>query len=880
MSWWTRLRHRGRLEANLDKELRFHLDQQRADLIARGCDPGDAQRRAILAFGGPEQIKEDCRDVRGTRWLEDLWHDVRFALRALRQRPGFAAVALLTLALGSGATTVMFTLINSVLLKPLPYPEPHRLVRLQEQTEKSTQFGNLWAFAYLNFVDCQRGARSLAMSAWRFVGGIVTVGSDADFFSGREISANLFTVLGVELAQGRSFLAQEDQPGAEPVAIISHRLWQRFGGSERIIGTRLVFDGRPYTVVGVTPAGFRFFNDSDLFLPIGQNTQRVMQNRQAHPGIQVVARLQPGSSLAEARSELALIGRQLAVQYPDSNEGRTFIADPLRPNVQNVQSTLWLLLGAVTLVLLIACANVASLLLARAVSRQRELAMRAALGAGRGRLVRQCLTESAVLALCGGGLGVLVAIMGFRPFVAIWPGQLPRASEIQIDWRVLLFALGVSLISGLLFGLAPALRVPIRDLEQILRAGSRSVGGDSRRLHGSFVIAEIALAAILLVSAGMLGHTLLRLSSLDPGVNSRNVLITRMALSPGTLANTGQIRGAWQNVLDRARQVPGVHSIAMVDTVPMRAGNNQLGFWHNPALPPRDQLPIALATSVTPDFLKVMGIPLRDGRFFTDQDRQGSEPVIVIDEVLAQQAFNRRNAAGERLWIPDMGPDPLTIVGVVGHVRHWGLATDDQAQVRAQFYYPFGQLPDHLLRRWSELMSVAIRTNMDPLNVLAPLRRELRGPSGDQVLYEIRTMEQLASATLARQRFLLVLFAIFAGFALLLACVGIYGVLAYVTRQRVPEIGVRMALGGSPRDIVRMVLRQSFLMILIGISMGAAGAIAAERVLIGLVDGMRPAGVLTFAVMLPALVLAALAASYIPARRASLVDPMTALRQD
>ena len=517
--------------------------------------------------------------------------------------------------------------------------------------------------------------------------------------------------------------------------------------------------------------------------------------------------------------------------------------------------------------------------------------MRVALGASRGRLVRQCLTESAVLGLSGGVLGVLVAAVGFRPFVQFWPGTLPRADEIQLDWRVLLFALTASLVSGLLFGLAPALRAPVGEVEQALRAGGRTLAGSSRRLHSGFVISEIALAVVLLVTAGMLGRTLLRLSSLNPGVNTRNVLVTRMALSPAALAHPDGIRAAWQDVLDRARRVPGVESIAAVDTFPMRQGENQLGYWNTPAVPPENQQPLALATSVTPDYLKVMGIPLLKGRFFDDHDRRGRDAVIVIDEVLAQQAFGTRECVGKRLWIPEMsgpnwseGNDSLLVVGVVGHVRHWGLARDDQAPVRAQFYYPFAQVPDGALRRWSELMSIAVRTSIPPLNVVDSLRRELRGATGgatgDQALYQVRTLEQLASDSLARQRFLLLLFGIFAGLALALACIGIYGVLAYLTGQRVPEIGVRMALGANAREVIRLVLRQSLGMIFGGVAVGILAALAAGRLLMHTVDGMQSTELSTLIITIPVLVLAAMLASYGPARRASRIDPIRALRQD
>ncbi|MGH9645453.1 MAG: ADOP family duplicated permease [Bryobacteraceae bacterium] len=882
MNWWYRLSHRKQMDEQLDKELRFHLERHAADLIARGHPPAEARRQARMALGGAEQVKEECWDARGTRWLEDLAQDFRYALRILRQKPGFAMVALLTLALGVGATTLMFTVVNGVLLKPLPYPHPDRLLRLQEKTAKPTQFGDLWAFTYPNFLDSRSASHALELAAWRYGGGTLSEPGEADYADSREISAELFAVLGAAPVLGRAFLPEEDRPGAAPVAIISQGLWQRrFGGSQGAIGRRVVLDGKSYTVVGVMPPAFRLGDDDvDLFTLLGQDTQPFMQNRAAHFGLQVWARLRPGATLEAARAELAVIGHQLAEQYPKSNAGRTFVADPLRPEVGEARSTLWLLFGAVGLVLLIACVNVASLLLARAVSRDSELAMRAALGAGRSRLMRQCLTESAVLGLAGGGLGIAFAAVGLRPFVAFWPGNLPRAQEVQLDWHVLLFAIAVSLACGILFGIAPALRAPARELERTLRAGVRTVAGRSRRLHGGFVATEIALAVVLLVSAGMLGRTLLRLSSLDPGLNIQNVLIARLALSPGAFANPEKTRGAWQDVLESARRAPGVESIAMVDTVPMREGINELGYWNSPAMPPRNEMPLALATSVTPDYLKVMGIPLRLGRFFDDQDRIGNQPVVVIDEVLAQRAFGGEKALGKRLWIPDMGDAPVEVVGVVGHVRHWGLANDDQAQVRAQFYYPFSQVPDSLLRRWSELMSIAVRTSSAPLNVVESLRREVRGASNDQVLSEVRTMDQLARGTLAQQRFLLLLFGIFAGLALLLSCIGIYGVLAYLTSQRVPEFGVRLALGASAGEVMWLVLRQSLGMIFTGVMIGTLVALGAANLLERSVSGMQHNEPMTFALMIVLLVGAALFASFLPARRASRIDPMSALRQE
>lgn len=891
MNWLQRLWRRRQMEEQLEKELRFHLDQYESELIANGHDPEEARRQAALALGGPEQVKEYCRDARGTRWLEDLLQDIRFALRMLRKNRAFAAVALLTLALGTGATTVMFTVVNGVLLKPLPYPEPHELVTVRGHTEAwNTKIFGEQNVAYPDFLDCKRDSRSLEMAGTLYDGGTVSEPGPPEYVDIRDISSGLFSVLRVNLAHGRAFLPEEDLAGGAPAMILGYSFWQRhFAGRPEALGTSVVLDQKRYTVVGIAPADFKLDGiEPDVYTPIGQNTAAYLQNRSAHP-TGVVARLRPGATLANAQAELTLIGRHLSDEYADTNAGRTFVVQPLRPEVGDVRSTLWLLLGAVSLVLLIACVNVASLLLARAVSRERELSMRAALGASRSRLVRQCLTESAVLALSGGLLGLLLADVGMRPFIAFWPGSLPRAQEIHLDWRVMLFAISVSLLSGLLFGLAPALRSPARGLEQALRAGARTVAGTARHLHSAFVISEIALAVVLLVAAGMLGRTLLLLSSLDPGVNVSNVLVTRMALSPATLADPARIRPAWQDVLSRASRVPGVQSVAIVDTFPMRPGNNQFGYSISADIPPENQQPMTLATSVTPDYLNVMGIPLRRGRFFDDQDRIGNQLVVVIDDVLAKQAFGTQDPVGQHLWIPGTSspfssgsnaPDPVLVVGVVGHVRHWGLAGDDQAQVRAQLYYNFAQVPDPLLPRWSQLMSVAVRTNVAPLSVVESLRQEVRGAAGDQVLYEVRTMDQLASGTLARQRFLLLLFGIFAGLALLLACIGIYGVLAYLTGQRVPEIGVRMALGARPADVMWLVLRQSLAMIGGGVGVGIVVSLAAGRLLQHLVEGMRPTDPLTLAITVPLLVVAALLASFVPARRAGRVDPMTALRQD
>ena len=873
---------RNRRNDELQEEIQAHLKLAEREALESGRTRKEAQSAARREFGNVSIAEETTRDMWAARWLSDFFQDLRYAVRTLRQKPGFATVALLTLALGIGATTVMFTLISGVLLKPLPYPQPDTLVAVNGHTDTwNAEIFGQQNVAYPDFLDLQRASYSLDLAGALFNGATLSEPGEPEYVDLREISPNLFSVLRIGLAQGRAFLPEEDRTGATPVMILGYSFWQRhFAARPDTLGAAVVLDQKRYTIIGIAPAGLKLYGqEADVYTPLAQDTAGYLRNRGAHP-VHVLGRLRPDATLAQAQAELQSIGHHLAEQYADTNAGRSFLAQQLRPEVGDVRSTLWLLLGAVTLVLLIACANVASLLLARAVSRERELAMRVALGASRGRLVRQCLTESAVLGLSGGALGILLAGLGIQPFLTFWPGSLPRAEEVQLDGRVLLFALAVSLLSGFLFGLAPALRAPAEKVEQTLRAGARTVVGSSRRLHSAFVISEIALGVVLLVAAGLLGHTLLRVSSLDPGVNIHNVLVTRMALSPGVLADPHRIRPAWQDVLERARRVPGVESVAAVDTVPMREGNNQIGYWPTADVPPENKQPMALATSVTPEYLKVMGIPLRRGRFFDDRDRVGSELVIVIDDVLAQNAFGSDDPVGKRLWMPQMGYGPFTVAGVVGHVRHWGLARDDQAQVRAQFYYPFTQLPDKYLRRWSELMSVAVRTSGAPLSAVESLRSEVRGVTGDQVLYEVRTMEHLARATLDQHRFLLLLFAVFAGLALLLACIGIYGVLAYLTGQRVPEIGVRIALGATAREVVWLVLRQSLIMIFLGVAVGAAAAFAAACVLQQSVAGVRSFEPIAFALMIAILVAAGLFASWLPARRASKVDPIIALRYE
>lgn len=811
--------------------------------------------------------------------IASLGQDLRYALRQLRKNPGFAAVAVLTLALGSGATTLIFTLVSGVLLKPLVYTHPENLVTLHVQAERR---GDRWGFSYPDFLDCQRECRSFeGVAAWTYGGATVTAPGEPEYVDGRMISSGLLSVLRVPVVKGRTFLPADDQVGAAPVAIISTRLWQRrYGANPGVVGMSLNYDGKAHTVVGVAPPSLQLDGDADVFTPLGQRTEPRMRWRTAH-FIHVVARLRDGVTLFEAQAELALMSGRLAKQYPDSNAGISLVPHSLQSElVQDVKPTLWLLLSAVSVVLLIACVNVAGLLLTRVVSREHEFALRLALGAPKKRLFSQCLSESSVLGICGGMLGLLLATLGTRPFLRFWPDRLPRADEVHVDWRVLLFAVTTSILTGLIFGLMPVLRANKSAIEGTLRSRSRSIAGNGRRPLSAFVACQIALALVLLSAAGILGRTLWRVASLNPGIDIRSTLAARVALSPSVLSNPAAARNDWQQLIESMRRVPAVQSVALTDIVPMREGENVLGYRTTPIPPAPNQEPEALASAVTPDYLQVMRLPLIRGRFFDENDRLGGPPVIVIDENMAHHAFGEEDAVGKALWIPGMGDNAVRVVGVVGHVRHWGLAGDDLSTVKDQCYYPLAQVPDHLVRFFSSVLSVVVRTNIPPLNTVDALQRRARGAAGDQTLYEVRTMEQLVSASLARQRFLLLLFVIFAGLALLLACIGVYTVIAYLMSQRVPEFGVRIALGAYSSDIIRLVLRESLTIILAGIGIGLVVSIGTGRVLQRFVPGAQTAQGLILALVLPCLILVALCACYIPARRAAKIDPMTALRYE
>jgi predicted permease len=873
VNWLRRIWHWKELDQQLDKELLYHLEEHIADLVANGLDPKEARRQALIELGGPEQVKESCREVRGAGWLRDLSQDLRYALRTLRLHPGFTAVAILTLGLGIGITTVMFTIANGVLLKPLPYLEPERLVSLHEGIGSDK-----WSLSYPNFQDVKQESLTLApMAAWRNNRGVVSSPGAAEYVPGRQISAGLFALYGVQLPHGREFSQEDDRPGSAPVAIIGQSLWRsRYQKNPGTVGRELVLDGKSYTVVGIAPAGFKLDGDVDVYIPLGQDTSESMRNRDMHVQMSVLARLRPGVSIDMVRSELQAISRRSVDRYPKSAK-HSFTSVPMQSEmVENVQSTLGILLGAVVLVLLIGCANLASLLLVRAAAREREVAMRIALGAGRGRLIRQCLTESLVIALLGGMLGAVLAAIGIRPFLALWPGGLPRAEEIQLDWRILLFALVISLISSLLFGLAPALRAPTSALEQALRAGSRMTGGP-RKLHTAFVASEIAITIVLLVSAGMLGRALIRLSRLDPGIDAHNVLTAQVNLSSKAHTDPAKIRAAWQEIIEGLRRTQGVDSAGVTDILPMSGSSDTVGYWTSSTMPSPDKMPMSLLYAISPDYMKVMRMTLCQGRFITEQDRLDGAPVAVIDEVLAKRSFPGQDAVGRYLWVQMLGP--VKVIGVITHVRHWGLSEKDNTIVREQIYFPFAQIPDKYMRVMTKGLYLVVRTSVPPMSLVDAVQQQVRSYANDQVIYSMQPMETIMRGSLAQHRFLMVLFGIFAGLALLLAGIGIYGVISYLTKQRMREFGVRMALGAKAGDVVLLALKQSTWMIVLGVVAGSAASLITARALSS-AAGVPAYDPWTFASMVALLILIALIASFLPARRAGRMDPAKILRQE
>ena len=817
--------------------------------------------------------------------METLFQDLRYGFRMLVKNPGFTAVAVVTLALGIGANTSLFSVINGVLLSPLPFPDSDQLVTLHEN-KPNFEGGSL---SYPNFLDWQKENHTFsAMAVGRTYAFSLTGAGEAEQVGAELVSADYFPVLGVKPAMGRTFAPAEDQIGAGPVAMISAGLWQRkFSSAPDILGKSITLDARPYSIVGVIPANFHLripgFRETDVYVPITQWTNPLLLKRGAGLGIHGIGRLKPGVKLEQARVDMQGITSNLANAFPDSDKGITAKLTPLKQQmVGSVRPLLLVLLAAVGFVLLIACVNVANLLLARSTGRTREFAIRAALGATQMRVIRQLLTESVLLALVGGSLGLLLAAWGTRAALGVLPAALPRAEQVGLDSRVLLFTVSISLLVGILFGLTPALKTSEPDLHETLKQGGRGASGARHHAQGVFVVVEMALALVLLIGAGLTIRSLAKLWSVDPGFRPHNVLTFGLSFPPSLMnAPPDAIRAAFREFDEKIAALPGVEAVSQTwGAIPLSGDDEQL-FWLEGQPKPANENDMnwAIDYIVEPDYLKAMGIPLLRGRFFTPQDNERTRLVVVVDEVFAQKYFPNQDPIGKRINI-NRFTQLAEIVGVVGHVNQWGLATDDRQALRSGLYIPCMQMPDAFVAMAPSGSSVIVRSADGSAGPLDSIRHVSAQMSNQQVIFGAQTMDSLVSDSVASQRFSMILLAVFAVLALILAGVGIYGVISYVVGQRAHEIGIRIALGAQSRDILRLILGRGGKLAGIGIVLGLAAALGLTRFLASMLYGVETTDPLTFAGVALLLLLVALTACYVPARRATKVDPMVALRYE
>ncbi len=820
--------------------------------------------------------------------MNTLLQDIRYAVRILTKARGFAAIAILTLALGIGANTALFSVVNGVLLNPLPYPHPDEVVTVDSTApdfgEGSISYPDLSDWIHdSHTLSSLAGYKSFQSLNW-------TRQSDAERVSSTQVSYNFFATLGVAPALGRNFTPADDHAGAAPVVILSAPFWKsKFASSRDVIGKTMNLNGTDYSIVGVLPSSFYFccrninFNPGDVYVPLGATKNPLFSDRKIHPGIYAVGRIKDGVTLAQARADMAGLASSLAATYPDADKDRGIGVTPVKEEmVQDIRPFLLVLLAAVGFVLLIACVNVANLLLTRSTGRAREFAIRAALGASQGRVVRQLLTESMLLALAGGGLGLLLAAWGTNAGLSILPSTLPRANEVRIDPRVLLFTLAVSLLAGIFFGLAPALKTSRPDLHETLKEGGRGGSGTRYRTQGIFVVVEMALAVVLLVGAGLTIRTLVGLWSVNPGFDPHNVLTFDVGFPPTPAgASAAEIRADLLQVTAKIAAIPGVEAVSLMNGAFPMAGENDLPFWVDGTPKPatENSMPDALWYSVGPDYLKVMKIPLLRGRFLGPQDTGNSPGVCVIDENLARKYFGNQDPIGKRLDF-DLVYKQLEIVGVVAHAKQFGLDENASAPVQTQMYTSTLQLPDQLMQAFFTSSGFMVRTAGAPEGFTGAVRSAVHDFNSKAVFYQPDTMDNIISRSLASRRFAMILLAVFAALALVLSSIGIYGVISYIVGQRTHEIGIRVALGAQRSDVLKIVMGQAASLAVIGVVIGLATAAALTRLMSGILFGVSATDPLTFAAVAIVLTAVALAACFIPARRAMNVDPMVALRYE
>jgi predicted permease len=812
--------------------------------------------------------------------MTNFLQDVRYGLRLLLKNPGFTAIAVLTLALGIGANTALFSVVNGVLLNPLPYPEPDRLVAVYEKTADFEQS----SITYPNFLDWQKETHSFsALGAVRSEEYNMTGVGEPERLHGHMISADFFTALGVQLPLGRNFRTEEDQSGGTPVAIISDGLWKRkFGLSADVVGKSITLNGETYTVIGVGPARITGFSPTDVFLPIGQWTDSTFRNRGIGMGTTAIGRLKAGATAEQARAEMEKITANLAAAYPEADKGvGASIISMKTDAVGNVRGILLVLLGAVSFVLLIACANVANLLLARSTGRAREFAIRSALGASPGRVIRQLLTESVMLGIAGGGIGLLLAKWGTGVVLAALPESLPRTEEIGIDGHVLAYTLGVSILTGIVFGLVPALKTMRRDMHDTLKEGGRGSSGARHRTQSVFVAAEMAMAVVLLIGAGLMIRSLAALWGINPGFDARNVLTFNISSTSAPNITPEQLRTKYRQGMRELGAVPGIESVSLIGgSLPM-TGDSEVPFWveGRPKPASEQEMPFAMFYLVTQDYHKVMKIPVERGRSFTERDDEHAPGVVLIDASFARKYFPNEDPIGKRLNLAflEMRPE---IVGVVGHVEHWGLGAKGHENLQAELYIPVWQIPDKFWPLLANGGQYAARTSGNPVGLTNSIREAAQRVDSSAVMYEVRPMQEIVKGSVATQRMAMILLSVFSGLALLLSAIGIYGVISHLAGQRTKEIGVRMAMGATSADVLRLVLREGMNITLVGVGIGILAALGLTRLITKMIYGVGAMDPITFVGVAILLTGVALLACYIPARRAMRVDPIIALRYE
>jgi predicted permease len=870
-----------RRKQELSEEIAAHFQMAARDREARGESPSQARAAAQRELGNAAVIQDVTRDQWAWTWLENLLQDLRYGARTLRKSPGFAAVAILTLALGIGANTALFSVVNGVLLNPLPYPQAKQLVSLWWDRMP----GQRSSIPYLNFLDWQRQSTAFSyLGAYLQDNMIVTGAGEPERVDGVRISANFFELLGVKPLLGRSFRAEEDQVGAGPVALISDGLWSRkFGSSPEVLGKSITVDGRNYAIVGVVPEKSPIYTTADVFTPLGQFNEEPFRDRRASLGTVGIARMKPGVTLAQARADMDSVARNLAAEYPDANKGTDIFVNPLQDDISgDIAATLFLLLGAVGFVLLIACANVANLLLARSAARAREFAIRVALGATRRRIMRQLLTESLLLASAGGLLGLLFAAWATKAALAVIPEALPRTEEIGLDGRVLFFTLAISILVGIAFGLVPALKTSRPDLQESLKEGGRGSSGTRLRTQNIFIALEMALAVVLLAGAGLMVRSLVGLAHVNPGFDPQHVMEFGVSPSAERVTTPAHIRETYREITARFEDVPGVAAASpLVGALPLTS-DSLVGFWITGQPKPSSVKEMTRAQwyAVAPDYLNAMAIPLQRGRFLSAQDTETAPFVVVVDDGFARANFPGENPIGKRLNITIIDVEGAEIVGVVGHVKHAGLGATGILDQRGQIYFAISQLPDRVLPLVGRACTFVVRAAGTPQAVSESLRAASQRFDSRQVLYQFQPMTRVVSDSIAAQRFTMILLGVFASLALLLSAVGIFGVISYVTGQRTQEIGIRMALGAQRGDVLRLVLGHGMRVALLGVVTGLAAALGLTRLIASQLYGVSAKDPLTFAGVATLLTLVALAACYIPARRAMRVDPLVALRYE